>query len=172
MPVRNYLHHKPEIHENAYVDESAIVIGRVRLMKNSSVWPSAVIRGDINEIIVGEGSNIQDGTVLHVTHELPVIIGNGVTVGHLAMIHGAVIGDNSLIGIGAIILDGVRIGKNCIIAAGSLIPPNADIPDNSMVMGSPGKVKRQVSEAEAGGIALNGKSYVDIIPDYKKGMNN
>jgi len=172
MPVRNYLHYKPEIHENAYVDESAVVIGRVRLMKNSSVWPSAVIRGDINEITVGEGSNIQDGTVLHVTHELPVIIGTGVTVGHLAMIHGAEIGDNTLIGIGAIILDGARIGKNCVIAAGSLVPPNARIPDNSMVMGTPGKVTRQVSEAEAKGIGLNGKSYVDIIADYEKGTKS
>ncbi|HNY10742.1 MAG TPA: gamma carbonic anhydrase family protein [Candidatus Wallbacteria bacterium] len=169
MPVRNYLHYKPEIYGNAYVDESAVVIGRVRLMKNSSVWPSAVIRGDINEIVVGEGSNIQDGAVLHVTHELPVIVGNGVTVGHLAMIHGAVIGDNSLIGIGAIILDGAKVGKNCIIAAGSLIPPNANIPDNSMVMGSPGKVTRQISETEAKAIGANGKSYVDIIADYGKG---
>ncbi|HOT74566.1 MAG TPA: gamma carbonic anhydrase family protein [Candidatus Wallbacteria bacterium] len=168
MSVRNYLDFKPQIDGSSYIDEAACVIGRVKIGKNSSVWPGAVIRGDINEITLGNNSNIQDGVVLHVTHELGVHIGDYVTVGHLAMIHGAKIGDNSLIGIGAIVLDGAVVGKNTVVAAGSLVPPNAVIPDGVMVMGSPAKVKRELSEAEIKSISENCMSYVNIIKDYKK----
>lgn len=168
MAVRNYLDFKPQIDESAYVDEAASIIGRVRLGKNASVWPGAVLRGDINEIKVGDNSNIQDGAVLHVTHELGVEIGKGVTVGHLAMIHGAKIGDGALIGIGSIILDGAVIGKNSVIAAGSLVPPNMAVPEGVMVMGAPAKVKRELGAEELKSIADNCMSYVNIIKDYKE----
>lgn len=168
MAVRNYLAHTPQIDRAAYIDEAASVIGRVKIGKNASVWPGAVLRGDINEICVGDNSNIQDGAVLHVTYELAVNIGNNVTVGHLAMIHGAVIGDNSLIGIGAIVLDGAVIGKNSVIAAGTLVPPGMHIPEGVMVMGAPAKVKRELTAEEIESIARNCQSYVNIINDYKQ----
>ena len=170
MTVRNYLDFKPRIDGSAYVDEAASVIGRVALGRNASVWPGAVLRGDINEIKVGENSNIQDGAVLHVTHELGVEIGSGVTVGHLAMIHGAKIGDGALIGIGAIILDGAVIGANSVIAAGSLVPPNMAVPEGVMVMGSPAKIKRELGADELKSIAANCMSYVNIIKDYKNNL--
>lgn len=168
MAVRNYLNFKPQIDQSAYVDEAATLIGRVALGVNASVWPGAVLRGDINEIKVGDNSNIQDGAVLHVTRELGVEIGKNVTVGHLAMIHGAKIGDGALIGIGAIILDGAVIGENSVIAAGSLVPPNMAVPAGVMVMGSPAKIKRELGAEELKSIADNCMSYVNIIKDYKK----
>jgi len=168
MTIRNYMHYKPAIDPSAYVDEAATVIGRVTIGKKSSAWPCSVLRGDINEVRIGDYTNVQDGAVLHVTYELPVILGNGVTVGHLAMIHGAAIGDNSLIGIGAIVLDGATIGRNCVIAAGALIPPRASIPDNSMVMGSPGKVVRQLTPEEKDGIVKNAQSYVEILTHFRE----
>jgi len=167
MTIRNYLDYAPQIEESAYIDEAATVIGRVKIGKYASVWPGAVLRGDINRITVGHNSNIQDGAVLHVTYELAVDIGNNVTVGHLAMIHGAVIGDNSLIGIKAIVLDGAVIGKNSVIAAGALVPPGMQIPDGVMVMGAPAKVKRELTSDEIKSIAANCQSYVNIISDYK-----
>jgi len=165
MTIRNYLDYTPQIDRSAYIDEDASVIGRVKIGKHASVWPSAVLRGDINEICVGDNSNIQDGAVLHVTYELAVDIGNNVTVGHLAMIHGAVIGDNSLIGIGAIILDGAVVGKNSVIAAGTLVPPGMQIPEGVMVMGAPAKVKRELTAEEIKSITANCMSYVNIITD-------
>ena len=167
MTIRNYLDYTPHIDRSAYIDEAASVIGRVKIGQQSSVWPGAVLRGDINEICVGDNSNIQDGAVLHVTYELAVNIGNNVTVGHLAMIHGAVIGDNSLIGIGAIVLDGAVIGKNSVIAAGTLVPPGMQIPEGVMVMGAPAKVKRELTTEEIKSISANCQSYVNIINDYK-----
>lgn len=167
MTIRNYLGHRPAIDPSAYVDDAAVVIGRVKVGKKSSAWPCSVLRGDINQVIIGDYTNIQDGAVVHVAHDLPAVIGNGVTVGHLAMIHGATIGDNSLIGIGAIVLDGAVVGKNCVVAAGTLIPPRAAIPDNSMVMGSPGKVVRQLTAEEKDGIVKNGQSYVEVLGHFK-----
>ena len=168
MPVKKYCDYVPEINDSAYVDENAVVIGRVKIGANASIWPGAVLRGDINEIIVGGNSNVQDGAVLHVTYELPVIIGNGVTIGHLAAVHAVTVGDNSLIGIGAILLDGAVIGKNCIVAAGSLVTPRTVIADNSMVMGAPAKVVRPLKPEEIEGITRNCEAYLKLIPEYKK----
>ena len=136
----------PEIHESVFIAESADVMGRVVLKKDASVWFNVVIRGDCDLIEVGERSNIQDGTVLHCDPGQPLIIGEDVTVGHNAMIHCLEIGDRSLVGINAVILDGARVGKDCIIGANTLVKAGAVIPDGSLVVGSPGKVVRENDE--------------------------
>ena len=133
--------------EEHWVAESAVVIGTVLLKKGASVWFNAVIRGDGEPIVVGEGSNVQDGCVLHTDPGCPVIVGTNVTVGHKAILHGCEIGDNSLIGIGATVLNNAVIGKNCLIGAHALVTEGKEIPDNSMVMGSPGQVVKEVPEA-------------------------
>ena len=133
----------PEIHESVFVAESADVMGKVVLKKGSSVWFNAVIRGDCDLIEVGERSNIQDGAVLHCDPGQPLIIGEDVTVGHNAMIHGLEVGDRTLVGINAVILDGAKVGSDCIIGANTLVKAGAVIPDGSLVIGSPGKVVRE-----------------------------
>ena len=139
---------KPKNSGENWVAPNATIIGDVTLEKNSSVWFNAVLRGDIENIHIGEGSNIQDGSVLHTDPGFPLKVGKNVTVGHLVMLHGCTIEDNSLIGIGAVILNNAKIGKNCIIGAKALITENKEIPDNSLVVGSPGKVIREVTEEE------------------------
>ena len=129
-----------------YIAESAIVLGKVKLCKDASVWFGAVLRGDTELITIGEGSNIQDGTVIHTDLGFPVEIGRNVTVGHQVMLHGCDIGDNSLIGIGAVILNGAKIGKNCLIGSKALIPEGKIIPDNSMVVGIPGRVIKSIDK--------------------------
>ena len=131
---------KPKNLGENWVAPNAVVIGDVTLEKNTSVWFNTTLRGDIENIHIGEGSNIQDGSVLHTDPGYPLKVGKNVTIGHLVMLHGCTIGDNSLIGIGAVILNNAKIGKNCIVGAKSLITENKQIPDNSLVMGSPGKI--------------------------------
>ncbi len=144
-----------------------MVVGDVTLGKNCSVWYGAVIRGDEEAIVIGDNTNIQDNAVLHVTPGLPLQIGSGVTVGHGAILHSCTVGDDSLIGMGAIVLDGAVIGKNCLIAAGAVVTPRTVIPDGSMVMGSPGKVKRELTAEEMEGNRLNAKFYVDLKEGYR-----
>jgi carbonic anhydrase/acetyltransferase-like protein (isoleucine patch superfamily) len=153
-----------------WIADNASVIGDVILKKDSSVWFGAVIRGDIERITVGEGSNVQDNSVLHTDDGYPLTIGAGVTVGHLVMLHGCTIEDNSLIGIGSTILNGTVIGKNCIIGANSLIAEKKIIPDNSLVMGSPGKIIRQVTPQEIIAIKENAQRYVDNWKRYKTNL--
>ena len=160
----------PEVHTEAWVASNATVIGRVKLKKNSSIWFNAVLRGDIENIHFGEGSNVQDGSVLHTDPGCPLKVGKNVTVGHHVMLHGCTIGDNSLIGIGAVILNNAKIGKNCIIGAKALITENKVIPDNSLVIGSPGKVIREVTEEEKKDIAENTKHYQDNWKKYSKSI--
>ena len=136
----------PEIHDTVFVAESADVMGKVVLKKGASVWFNAVIRGDCDLIEVGERSNIQDGAVLHCDPGQPLMIGEDVTVGHNAMIHGLEVGDRTLVGINAVILDGAKVGRDCIIGANSLVKAGAVIPDGSLVIGSPGKVVRENDE--------------------------
>jgi carbonic anhydrase/acetyltransferase-like protein (isoleucine patch superfamily) len=136
----------PDIHSSVFVAESADIMGRVVLKEGSSVWFNAVIRGDCDLIEVGARSNIQDGAVLHCDPGQPLIIGEDVTVGHNAMIHGLEVGDRTLVGINAVILDGAKVGSDCIIAANSLVKAGAVIPDGSLVIGSPGKVVRENDE--------------------------
>ncbi len=142
-----------------YVAPSADVIGSVRLGHEASIWFNAVLRGDNDWIEVGDGSNVQDGTIIHTDPGEPVIIGRNVTVGHGVLLHGCVIGDGSLIGNRAILLDGARIGANCLIAAGALIPPNMQVADGSVVMGAPGRVMRKVEEKDLARMATGCESY-------------
>ena len=158
----------PEIHTDAWVAANATLIGKIKLEKNSSIWFNAVLRGDIELITIGENSNIQDGSVLHTDPGFKLNGGKGVTVGHMVMLHGCQIGDDTLIGIGSIILNNAKIGKNCIIGANSLITENKIIPDNSLVVGSPGRVLRKVTEEEIKAIHENAKHYVNGSKKYKK----
>ena len=153
-----------------WVAETASVIGRVKIMQHVSIWFGAVLRGDNEDINIGEGSNVQDGSVLHTDPGCPLKVGKNVTIGHLVMLHGCTIGDNSLIGIGAVILNKANIGKNCIIGAKALITENKVIPDNSLVVGSPGKVIREVSEEEKKAVFENTKHYQDNWKKYSKSI--
>jgi carbonic anhydrase/acetyltransferase-like protein (isoleucine patch superfamily) len=160
---------KPKSTGENWVAPNATIIGDITLGKNSSIWFNAVLRGDIENIFVGEGSNIQDGSVLHTDPGCPIKIGKNVTIGHMVMLHGCTIGDNSLIGIGAVILNNAKIGKNCIIGAKALITEGKEIPDNSLVVGSPGKVLREVTEKEKKAVLENTKQYQD---NWKKYANS
>ena len=151
-----------------WVAPNANVIGDVTLEKNTSIWFNATLRGDIENIYIGEGSNVQDGSVLHTDPGYPLKIGKNVTVGHLAMLHGCTIGDNSLIGIGAVILNNAKIGNNCVIGAKSLITENKEIPDNSLVVGSPGKVIRKITNEEVKAIKENAIRYQENWKKYSK----
>ena len=153
-----------------FIAPSATVLGNVHLKNNASVWFGAVLRGDNDLITVGENSNIQDLSVLHTDPGCPLKIGRDVTVGHLVMLHGCTIGDNSLIGIGAVILNKAKIGKNCIIGAKALITENKVIPDNSLVVGSPGKVIREVTEDEKKAVNDNTKHYQDNWKKYSQSI--
>ncbi len=145
------------------IAQGAVVCGDVTIGDKVSVWYNAVIRGDMAPITIGDESNVQECSVLHVSENLPLVIGNGVTVGHGAILHSCTIGDNSLIGMGAIVLDGAKIGKNCIIAAGALVTGGTEIPDGSLVMGSPGKVRREMTEADIEANRQNAKEYVHLM---------
>mmetsp|Transcript_37445 Transcript_37445/g.73217 ORF Transcript_37445/g.73217 Transcript_37445/m.73217 type:complete len:203 (-) Transcript_37445:418-1026(-) len=151
---------EPQVDKDAWVAPNASVMGKVKLEKGSSVWFNTTIRGDNELITVGENSNVQDGCVLHSDMGVPLTIGKNVTVGHMVMLHGCEIGDNTLIGIGSIILNNTTIGKNCLIGANTLIPENKTIPDNSMVMGSPGKVVKTLNEDQIQGLSVAAAGYV------------
>ncbi len=144
-----------------FVAENATVAGNVLLQRDVSIWFNVVIRGDSELITIGEGSNIQDGSVLHTDPGYPMTIGNGVTVGHKAMLHGCTVDDYSLIGINAVILNGAKIGKHCLIGANSLVPENMEIPDGSLVMGSPARIKRQLSEEQQALFKVQAQHYVE-----------
>ena len=143
-----------------WVAPNAVVLGDVVLHRNASVWFGAVLRGDTDRLTVGENSNVQDLSVLHADLGYPLTIGRNVTVGHKAMLHGCTIGDNSLIGIGAVVLNGARIGKNCLIGANALIPEGKEIPDGSLVVGQPGKVIRHLNEGQIGALEASAQHYV------------
>ena len=163
---------KPNVPENGqyWVAENATVVGNVVLEEDSSVWFNAVLRGDNDPIKVGRRSNIQDGSVLHTDYGCPLTIGDNVTVGHMVMLHGCTIGDNSLIGIGATVMNRVKIGKNCIIGAHALVPEGREIPDNSLVMGAPGKIIKQVSEPQIQMLQMSAQVYVDNWKRFKNGL--
>ena len=156
--------------EQCWIAPTAVLIGKVSLGSNASVWWHSVLRGDNEPITVGEGSNIQDGCVLHADPGYPLVIGKDVTVGHMVMLHGCTIGDGSLIGIGAVILNGARIGANCLIGAKALIPEGKEIPDNSLVMGAPGQIKREVSEEHVARIRHAAEHYVGNWQRYKRDL--
>jgi carbonic anhydrase/acetyltransferase-like protein (isoleucine patch superfamily) len=153
---------------NFWIASTATVVGRVTLKEDASVWFGAVVRGDVEHIEIGERSNIQDGAVIHADYGIPCIIGADVTVGHLAMLHGCTVGDGSLIGIGAVVLNGAKIGKGCLIGAKAFIPEGREIPDYSVVFGAPGKVVKQVSEAQRQHLLMSAAHYVENARRFKQ----
>ena len=166
--IRSYKAITPSIAATAYVDESAQVIGDVHVGEESSIWMNAVVRGDVNVIRIGDRTNIQDGVVVHVMRDPshPTTLGSDITVGHGAIIHGCTIEDVCLIGMGAILLNGVRVGQGSIVAAGTLLPEGAVVPPRSLVMGSPGKVRRGITDDEYAFILESARNYVTYRLDY------
>lgn len=160
----------PQAEENVFIAQGVILRGDVTIGSHSSVWFNSVVRAECAPIVIGENTNIQDNCVLHVDEGAGIQIGNDVTVGHGAIIHGCTIGDNSLIGMGAIILNNANIGKNCLIGAGALITQNTVIPDNSLVIGNPGKVKRVLTSEEIADITDNAVYYAKEAEEYRKGL--
>ena len=156
--------------ENCFIAENATVIGSVTLGESVSIWFNVVIRGDTDPILVGPRTNVQDGAVLHADPGYALSIGSDVTIGHKAMVHGCTIGDGSLIGINAVVLNGATIGCNCLIGANTLIPEGMNIPDGSLVVGSPGKVKRQLSDKEIQGLIASANHYVENGVRFKNGL--
>ena len=157
-----------KISEDAKIARQSVVIGDVTIGRDSCVLHYAVIRGDDAPIVIGEESNVQENCTIHVSRNMSVHIGNNVTVGHNAVLHGCMIGDRTLIGMGAVVLDGARIGKDCIIGAGSLVTKNTVIPDGSLVMGSPAKIKRNLTWEEKLGNLENSKEYVSVSAEMQK----
>lgn len=165
--IKEYRGLRPQIAPTAFIESSAQVIGDVYLDERSSVWFNCVIRADVNQVRIGRDTNIQDGTVVHVTHErFPTVIGDCVTVGHSAVIHGCTIEGHSLIGIGAIVLDGAIVGEHTLVAAGSIVTPGTVIPPRSLVMGSPARVRRELTEEEIERIEENWNHYVELRLNY------
>jgi gamma-carbonic anhydrase len=156
-----FLRKKPKLGRDVYLATGAVVLGDVTLGKHSSVWYNAVLRGDINRIVVGHHTNIQDNAVLHLADEFPCRVGNYVTVGHSAVVHACTIGDEVLVGMGAIILDGAVVGDQCIIGAKALVTQGTKIPPGSLVLGAPAKVARALSRAERRGLKAWAQKYVD-----------
>ena len=168
----------PRIHDSAFIAPGCRIIGDVEIGPDASIWYNCTIRADVNRIVIGARSNIQDGTVIHcdgpdahMPDGFPAIIGDDVLVGHMAMLHGCIIGDNSLIGIKSLIMNRAVIGKNCLIGANSLIPEGKVIPDGSLVMGSPGKVVRPLTEAEINGLRQTAARYVENFKRFKRDLH-
>jgi len=156
-----FLRRQPRLGKNVFIAKNATVIGDVTLGTHASVWYGAVLRGDINAIVVGHHSNVQDNAVLHLADELPCVLGNWVTVGHSAVVHACKVGDEVLVGMGAVILDGAIIGKQSIIGAKALVTQGTKIPPGSLVLGAPGKVVRRLSPEERAGLKWWAQKYVD-----------
>lgn len=161
MAVYRLGEHTPDLHPSAWVAETAMVVGRIVLEADASVWYGAVLRGDNETIRVGRGSNVQDGSVLHTDMGYPLSIGEGVIVGHQAMLHGCTIGDGSLVGIGAVVLNGATIGARCMIGAGALIPAGKTFPDGVLIVGAPAKVVRELRPEEVENLKRNAGAYVE-----------
>lgn len=173
MTIKPYKDLSPKIHETAFIADGAIIIGDVEIGEGSSIWYGSVLRGDVHYIRIGARTNLQDGSIVHVTtNEHPTILENDITVGHRVTLHGCYVESGCLIGIGAILLDGVRIGRNSLVAAGSLLTPGTIVPPGSLVMGSPAKVKRPLTDDEIEGIRKNVASYVKLAAEYKAAANS
>lgn len=157
----------PDVDGSAYVDETATVTANVTLAKDTSVWPGASLRGDEDAIFVGEGSNIQDCAVLHTDIGKPCRVGRGVTVGHSAILHGCTVGDNSLIGMGAVILNGSVIGAESLVGAGTLITENKTFPDGVLIIGRPGRILRELTDEEKAAVRANARRYIEQKELYK-----
>jgi carbonic anhydrase/acetyltransferase-like protein (isoleucine patch superfamily) len=157
----------PQLADTAWVADNAQVMGNVNLAADSSIWFGVTVRGDTETISIGKGSNIQDGSVLHADIGMPLVVGESVTVGHKVMLHGCTIGDESLIGIGAIVLNGAKIGKNCLVGAGALVTEGKEFPDGSMIIGSPAKAVRQLTPEQMEGLRMSAKHYIDNAQRFR-----
>lgn len=166
--LRTFEEARPQIHESAYIHPSAEIIGRVHIGKEASIWPGVILRGDIERITIGEQSNVQDGSIAHTSRGIPVTLGKGVTIGHGAILHGTKIGDYSLIGMGAILLDGSVIGKECLVGAGAVVPEGVRIPPRSLVIGLPGRVKRPLTQDELALLHRRAKDYVRYADQHRQ----
>lgn len=171
--LRPYKNHFPQTGDRVMIDRSSVVVGDVQLADDVSIWPLVAIRGDVNKVVIGKRSNIQDGSVLHVTHKstsnpegYPLLIGEDVTVGHKAMLHGCSIGDRVLVGMGSILLDGVIVEEDVMIGAGSLVPPGKRLESGYLYVGSPVKQVRPLSEAEVAGLLYSSNNYVGWKNEY------
>lgn len=172
MAIRPFLKHLPKLGERVFVDPSAQVIGDVTLGDHASIWPCATVRGDVHSISIGAYSNIQDNSVIHVmAPDFPTVIGKHVTVGHSVNLHGCTVGDYALIGIGAIILNGATVGSESVVAAGSLVPEGMQIPEGVMVMGSPAKVRRPLTDEEKAGLREYAQNYFEYKNTYLEEQN-
>jgi carbonic anhydrase/acetyltransferase-like protein (isoleucine patch superfamily) len=173
MPLYELDGASPQIEdeENCWIAPDAAVIGKVRLGKGASVWFGAVLRGDNETISIGAGSNVQDHTVMHTDPGFPLAVGANCTIGHRAILHGCTIGENSLVGMGAIVLNGARIGRNCLVGAGALVTEGKEYPDNSLIVGSPAKVVRSLDEGAAAGLTAAAEHYVANAKRFRSGLN-
>ncbi|WP_417070306.1 gamma carbonic anhydrase family protein [Niveibacterium terrae] len=161
---------EPQIGKGCWVAENAMVVGTVSLGDNVNVWFGATLRGDNDPITIGEGTNIQDGAILHTDEGVPLTVGAGVTIGHMVMLHGCTVGDGSLIGINAVVLNRAVIGKHCLIGANTLIPEGKVIPDRSLVVGTPGRIIRELTDAEIAHLENNAKSYLVNKDRFNEGL--
>ncbi|MBN2796683.1 MAG: gamma carbonic anhydrase family protein [Clostridia bacterium] len=168
--ILSYRSHEPKIHDSCFVAPSSDIIGKVTMKEDASIWYGAVIRGDVATIEIGERTNVQDNVTIHVANGYPTLIGNDVTIGHNAVVHGCTIGNRVLIGMGAIVLDGAVIEDDVIIGAGALIPPGKVIPSKSLVVGSPGKVVRNLDEEALEGLLKSANIYVTEASLHKKNI--
>ena len=166
--IIEYKKNRPEIDESAFVAENATVAGKVRIGKKSSVWFGAVVRGDMNSVTIGDGTNIQDNVVIHVGMKQPVVIGNGVSIGHGACVHSATVGDNCLIGMNSTVLDGAVIGKNSIVGAGAVVTSGTVVPEGSMVLGTPAKVVKKTDVKQILSNKVNAEAYITLAKQFKK----
>ncbi len=162
-----YLEHSPKIHASAYIAPGAVVVGRVDLQENVSIWYNSVVRGDVDRVSIGRGTNIQDGCLLHQNEGIPLVIGEEVTVGHGAILHGCTIGDGCLIGMGAIILTGAKIGPEALIGAGSVVKEGQEIPPGVLAVGSPARVIRSLSDEERSGLRESARHYRMIAEQHR-----
>jgi len=162
--------HAPQVADSAWVADSAQLMGKVVLAEDASVWFGAILRGDNETLTVGRGSNVQDGTVMHSDPGYPLTLGADVTVGHQAMLHGCSVGDGSLIGIQAVVLNGAKIGRHCLVGAGSLVTEGKEFPDGSLIVGSPAKVVRQLTPEQIEGLKRTAEHYVQNAQRYKNGL--
>ena len=161
----------PQVAESAWVADSAEVMGNVHLAADTSIWFGAVLRGDNDPITIGAGTNVQDGSVLHSDFGQPLTLGERVTVGHKVMLHGCTVGDESLIGIGAVVLNGARIGRNCLVGAGALVTEGKEFPDGSMIIGSPAKAVRQLTPEQIQGLRRSAEGYIDNARRFRASLH-
>jgi carbonic anhydrase/acetyltransferase-like protein (isoleucine patch superfamily) len=160
----------PRVADGAWVAETAAVIGRVELQAGASVWYGSVLRGDNEWITIGERSNVQDGCVLHTDMGFPLTLGADVSLGHMVMLHGCTVGEGSLIGIGAVVMNGARIGRNCIVGAGALVTEGKEFPDNSLIVGSPAKAIRTLTDEQAAKLKANAAHYVENAAHHRSNL--